>query len=133
MSSSYKKGGVIIAPTDTVWGICCDATHDNVIQKIYEIKQRDLTKPLVCLVSSHDMAQYYTGTVRGNLLKHLRQTHRPITVVYTQCSHISQHACSHDGSIALRIVNHGFIHDLCRLFGVAIVAISANFSGYPTP
>ena len=144
-----QKGGVILYPTDTVWGIGCDATNAEAVAKVYKIKQRDDSKALICLVDSDARMQRYfrnVPEVAWQLIDSLtgEQEHcetvashgscppvRPTTIILDGAINLAPNLIAEDGSIGIRITNEPFSKELCYRFQKAIVSTSANISGEP--
>ena len=130
-----RKGGIILYPTDTVWGIGCDATNPEAVEKVYKLKQRQDSKALICLVDSDARLQRYVRNVpevAWQLIDSLKDSgHRPTTIILDGAVNLAPNLIADDGSIALRITNEPFSHELCYRFQKAIVSTSANFSGEP--
>ena len=130
-----RKGGVILYPTDTVWGICCDATNAEAVKRVYEIKQRDDSKALICLVDSDARLQRYVRNVPDvawQLIDSLQESDaRPTTLILDGAINLAPNLIAEDGSIALRITQEPFSKELCYRFQKAIVSTSANISGEP--
>lgn len=130
--SHLEKGNIILCPTDTIWGISCDALNFEAIEKIYTIKKRDKSKSLVVLVSSVEMLKNYIAEIPKNLESFLNQQKKPTTIVYPSVTGISKNVISENSSIAIRIVKHSFAHKLIDKYNKPIVSTSANFSGKET-
>ena len=128
-----EKGNSLLYPTDTVWGIGCDATNELAVSKIYAIKQREESKSLIVLVSSVEMLQKYVDDVSNKLIDFINQQTRPTTIIYKNPENLAINTIAKDGTIAIRIVTSGFVHDLIQDFGKPIVSTSANISGEVTP
>lgn len=126
-----KNGGVILYPTDTVWGIGCDATNPEAVAKVYKIKQRDDSKALICLVDSDARLQRYVRNVPNVAWDLLDAAVKPTTVILDNAVNLAPNLIAEDGSIALRITKEPFSNELCRRFQKAIVSTSANISGQP--
>ena len=138
-----RKGGVILYPTDTVWGIGCDATNAEAVAKVYQIKQRDDSKALICLVDSDARMQRYVRNVPDvawQLIDSLQDTNtqppspntcRPTTLILDGAINLAPNLIAEDGSIGIRITNEPFSKELCYRFQKAIVSTSANISGEP--
>ena len=144
-----RKGGVILYPTDTVWGIGCDATNAEAVKRVYDIKQRDDSKALICLVDSDNRLQRYVRNVPDvawQLIDSLKtpseggkETSKnradvggsPITLILDGAVNLAPNLIAEDGSIALRITQEAFSKELCYRFQKAIVSTSANISGEP--
>lgn len=129
-----RAGGVIAYPTDTVWGIGCDASCSEAVRRVFEIKHRADSKALITLVSDEEMlGRYITDSVSDICRNVVADSKRPVTVVYPGGVNVAPELLADDGSIGIRIVRHGFASDLCRQLGGAVVSTSANISGQPTP
>ncbi len=156
---TMRRGGVILYPTDTVWGIGCDATNVEAVKRVYQIKQRDDSKALICLVDSDARLQRYFRTIPdvawqlidslqtpgdGSFLfdSNLAQTdqtkknrprvfEKPTTLVLDGAINLAENLIAEDGSIGIRITNEPFSKELCFRFQKAIVSTSANISGEP--
>lgn len=126
-----KNGGVILYPTDTVWGIGCDATNAEAIAKVYAIKKRDDSKALICLVDSDARLQRYVRQVPNIAWDLIDAAVKPTTIILDGAVNLAPNLIADDGSIALRITNEPFSHQLCYRFQKAIVSTSANISGEP--
>ena len=126
-----REGGVILYPTDTVWGIGCDATNAKAVAKVYDIKHRDDSKALICLVDSDARLQRYVRNVPAVAWELLDAAIKPTTVILDNATNLAPNLIAEDGSIALRITREAFSHELCYRFQKAIVSTSANISGEP--
>ncbi len=129
---TMRKGGVILYPTDTVWGIGCDATNAEAVAKVYKIKKRDDSKALICLVDSDARLQRYVRNVPEVAWQLLDCADKPTTVILDGAVNLAPNLIADDGSIALRITSEPFSKELCYRFQKAIVSTSANISGEPT-
>ena len=127
-----RKGGVILYPTDTVWGIGCDATNAKAVARVYEIKKRADSKALICLVDSDARLQRYVKKVPNVAWELLDCADKPTTVILDGAVNLAPNLIAEDGSIALRITQEAFSKELCYRFQKAIVSTSANISGEPT-
>ena len=129
------KGGVILYPTDTVWGIGCDATNAEAVKRVYEIKQRDDSKALICLVDSDARMQRYfrhVPDVAWQLIDSLKEGDaKPTTLILDGAINLAENLIAEDGSVGMRITNEPFSKELCYRFQKAIVSTSANISGEP--
>ncbi|MBT4478359.1 MAG: Sua5/YciO/YrdC/YwlC family protein [Flavobacteriales bacterium] len=123
-----QDGGVILYPTDTIWGLGCDATNPDAIQKIYNIKQRKESKALITLVSDKKMLKKLTDSVPDTDI-----TSDPTTVIYQNIEGLSDNLLAEDGTAAIRIVQDDVCKQLIEIFGKAIVSTSANISGTKSP
>jgi len=126
-----KKGGVILYPTDTVWGIGCDATNADAVAKVYAIKHRDDSKALICLVDSDARIQRYARNVPEVAWDLLELAEKPTTVILDNAVNLAPNLIAEDGSIAMRITRESFSKELCYRFQKPIVSTSANISGEP--
>ncbi len=130
-----RRGGVILYPTDTVWGIGCDATNPEAVRRVYDIKQRDDSKALICLVDSDARLQRYVRQVPDvawQLIDSLKDSDaKPTTIILDGAVNLAPNLIAEDGSIALRITNEPFSRELCYRFQKALVSTSANISGQP--
>ena len=132
---TMRKGGVILYPTDTVWGIGCDATNTEAVKRVYEIKQREDSKALICLVDSDARMQRYfrnVPDVAWQLVDGLKDSDaKPTTLVLDGAINLAENLIAEDGSVGMRITNEPFSKELCYRFQKAIVSTSANISGEP--
>ena len=132
---TMRKGGVILYPTDTVWGIGCDATNIEAVKRVYAIKQRDDSKALICLVDSDARMQRYfrnVPEVAWQLIDGLKDSDaRPTTLILDGAINLAENLIAEDGSVGMRITNEPFSKELCYRFQKAIVSTSANISGKP--
>ena len=126
-----RKGGVILYPTDTVWGIGCDATNEEAVRKVYGIKQRDDSKALICLVDSDARLQRYVRDVPDVAWQIIDCCDRPTTLILDGAVNLAPNLIAEDGSIGIRITQEPFSKELCYRFQKAIVSTSANISGEP--
>lgn len=126
-----KKGGVILYPTDTVWGIGCDATNADAVAKVYAIKHRDDSKALICLVDSDARIQRYVRNVPEVAWDLLELAEKPTTVILDNAVNLAPNLIAEDGSIAMRRTRESFSKELCYRFQKPIVSTSANISGEP--
>jgi L-threonylcarbamoyladenylate synthase len=126
-----RKGGVILYPTDTVWGIGCDATNEEAVKKVYQIKQRDDSKSLICLVDSDARLQRYVRNVPEVAWQLIDCMDKPTTLILDGAVNLAQNLIGEDGSIGIRITQEPFSKELCFRFQKAIVSTSANISGEP--
>ena len=128
---TMRKGGVILYPTDTVWGIGCDATNPEAVAKVYKIKHRDDSKALICLVDSDSRLQRYVRNVPNVAWDIFELSEKPTTVILDDAVNLAPNLIAEDGSIAMRITKETFSKELCYRFQKAIVSTSANISGEP--
>ncbi|GAB3197395.1 L-threonylcarbamoyladenylate synthase [Pontibacter aydingkolensis] len=125
-------GNVILYPTDTVWGIGCDAENAEAVKKIYKIKEREESKSMILLVADLDMLKHYVEKVPADLEKLIEEQERPTTYVLSGATNLPKEVQSEDGSIAVRITKDEFSHRLVRQIGRPLVSTSANISGEGT-
>ena len=128
-----RKGCVILYPTDTIWGIGCDATNAEAVAKVYAIKKRDDSKALICLVDSDARLQRYVLRVPNVAWDVMELATKPTTVVLDQAVNLAPNLIAEDGSIAMRITQEAFSHELCYRFQKPVVSTSANVSGEEAP
>lgn len=128
-----KRGGLILYPTDTVWGIGCDSTHPEAIERIYKLKQRSDSKSLICLVSDFKMLQQYVEDVPEVAYDILKYAAKPTTIIYDEPIRVAENLIADDNTLALRVCRNKFCNFLLKKFKRPIVSTSANISGKPTP
>lgn len=126
-----RKGGVILYPTDTVWGIGCDATNEEAVKKVYDIKRRSDRKAMICLVDSDARLQRYVRKVPNVAWELLDIVVKPTTVILDGAVNLAPSLIAEDGSVAIRITQESFSKELCFRFQKALVSTSANISGEP--
>ncbi|MCF8274996.1 MAG: threonylcarbamoyl-AMP synthase [Flavobacteriaceae bacterium] len=130
---TLKEGGLILYPTDTVWGIGCDATNMDAVENVFKLKQRHDSKALICLVADDRMLQKYVKKIPDVAFDIFNVSEEPITLIYDDAQNLAKNLIADDNSIAIRIPNDDFCFQLLRRFNGAIVSTSANLSGQPTP
>lgn len=128
-----QKGGVIVYPTDTIWGIGCDATRADSVEKIYQIKKRDPGKSMLILVSDLNMAERYVAELPDAALDLFQVADQPLTLILDQAINLADNLPAPDGSIGIRIPDDPFCQALIRRFRKPIVSTSANFTGEKSP
>ena len=128
-----KSGGLILYPTDTVWGIGCDATNQKAVEKIYTLKKRDDEKAMIVLVADERDIMQHVAAPDLSLFNYLEKTTKPTTVVYEGALGFADNLVGKDGSIAIRICTEEFCRHLLKRFRKPIVSTSANISGVPAP
>lgn len=126
-------GGVILYPTDTIWGIGCDACNPEAVRRVYEIKQRADNKALIVLVDSEPKVEFYVRDVPEVAWDLMEVADRPLTLVLDGARNLAPNLLGEDGSIGIRVTAEPFSRDLCMRFKRAIVSTSANVSGAPAP
>ena len=125
-----REGGVILYPTDTIWGIGCDATNEDAVRRVYEIKQRQDSKAMLVLVDSSVKVDFYVPEVAWDLID---LADKPLTIIYSGARNLAANLLAEDGSVGIRVTNEDFSKRLCQQFRKAIVSTSANISGQPSP
>ncbi len=138
MDVAYTKdilqaGGILLYPTDTIWGLGCDACNADAVSAIYRLKNRSEDHSFIVLVDSLEMLKNYVETLPANIESILNSEQRPLTIIYPKARNLASNVIAQDGSIAIRIPNHAFCKELIRAFGKPIVSTSANISGEPAP
>lgn len=126
-------GGLILYPTDTIWGIGCDATNEAAVKKVYELKKRVDSKALITLLDAPVKLEYYIDGVPEIAWDLIELADKPLTIIYDNARNLASNLIAEDGSVAIRITNERFSHELCKRFRKAIVSTSANISGQPSP
>ncbi|MFD1294333.1 L-threonylcarbamoyladenylate synthase [Lutibacter holmesii] len=124
---------VLLYPTDTVWGIGCDATSTKTVAKVFEIKQRSESKSLIILVDGIQMLQHYIPSISEELLNLLKNSKNPTTIIYNNPVGLAKNVVASDNTVAIRIPQNDFCKQLITAFGKPIVSTSANISGENTP
>lgn len=137
-----REGGVIVYPTDTVWGIGCDATNAEAVKKIYALKQREDSKSMLVLLDSAAKLDYYVDVPEtASLLLDVtnegvneltNEGEKPMTIIYPNARHLAENIVAEDGSIGIRITSEPFSKALCAQLKRPLVSTSANISGHPT-
>ncbi len=128
---TLRNGGIILYPTDTVWGIGCDATNLEAVKKVYEIKHRDDSKALICLVDSDARLQRYVRNVPDVAWDIFELATKPTTIILDDAVNLAPNLIAEDGTIAMRITQEPFSKELCYRFQKPLVSTSANISGEP--
>lgn len=132
-AKALRDGQIILYPTDTVWGLGCDATSDSAVQRIFDLKQRSEAKSLIILVSDEDMLCKYVREIPRMALQLLEINDKPMTIIYPEGIGLSPKVIAEDGSVAIRIPQNDFCREMIRSFGRPVVSTSANVSGDETP
>lgn len=127
-----RKGGVILYPTDTIWGIGCDATNAEAVKRVYEIKKRADSKALICLVDSESRLCRYVRNVADVTWDMIELSTKPLTVIFDNATGLAENLLAEDGSVGIRVTREEFSKELCYRFQKPIVSTSANISGEPT-
>ena len=130
-----REGGIIVYPTDTVWGIGCDATNEEAVAKIYALKHREDSKSMLVLLDSAAKLNYYVDIpeAAGILLDSINGLTSPLTLIYPNARHLAGNLVAQDGSVGIRITNEPFSHALCAQLKKPLVSTSANITGHPAP
>ena len=128
-----NRGGVILYPTDTVWGIGCDATNSAAVEHIYTIKRRNEARSMLTLVDSFDMLAKYVQDIPDIAKKLHEEAVKPLSIIYPGAKNLAVNLIADDNSIGVRIVRDTFCQQLIKVFGKPIVSTSANISGKPAP
>lgn len=127
------KGGLILYPTDTIWGIGCDATNEEAVQKVYELKKRVDSKALIVMVDTTAKLDFYVEEVPDLAVDLIEMSEKPMTVIYDKGRNIASNLLADDGSLAIRVTEETFSKELCKRFRKALVSTSANISGTKAP
>ena len=127
-----KNGGLILYPTDTIWGIGCDATNYDAVERIFQIKKRDSNKSMIVLMKDYNELKDYLKILPQIDFEQFKNEIRPITVIYQHAINLAENVIAKDGSIAIRIPKDDFCNELIKSIGVPLVSTSANFSGEPS-
>ena len=130
---TLREGGIILYPTDTIWGIGCDATDENAVENIFRIKQRKESKSLIILVNGDIMLQRYVRNIPDIVFELIGVSDKPLTIIYPEGKNLAPGVCSEDGSIGIRICTDDFCSELISQFRKPIVSTSANISGSQSP
>lgn len=128
-----NQGGVILYPTDTIWGIGCDATQAEAVRRVFEIKRREEAKALISLVDSEAKVQFYVRDVPDVAWDLMELSERPLTIIYDGARNLASNLLAADGSAAIRVTREAFSRELCMRMRRAVVSTSANVSGAPAP
>ncbi|CAM3433693.1 L-threonylcarbamoyladenylate synthase [Aequorivita lipolytica] len=128
-----KKGGLILYPTDTVWGIGCDATNPDAVDKVFKLKQRSDEKSLICLVHDFRMLNEYVENVPEVAYDILKYAKKPTSIIYDDPIRVAENIIAEDNSLAIRVTKDEFCKKLIQKFRRPLVSTSANISGEKTP
>lgn len=128
-----QKGGIILYPTDTIWGIGCDACNEDAVKKVYAIKNRNDSKSMLVLMENVALLDRYVNEVPEIAFDLIELTDKPLTIVYDGAKNLAGNLVAEDGSIGIRITTEAFSSELIRRFKRPIVSTSANRSGNPSP
>lgn len=130
---TLRRGGIILYPTDTIWGIGCDASNEEAVKRIFQLKRREDSKAMICLVDSADRMQRYLRRVPDVAWDLVEFAEKPLTLILDGASGLAPSLIAEDGSVGLRVTKENISHELCYRFQKAIVSTSANISGEPSP
>lgn len=130
---TLRNGGVILYPTDTIWGLGCDATNPSAVEKIFNIKSRSLSKSMIVLVDGERMLERYVNDIPEISYELTAVSDTPLTVIYPNGRNLAPGVCSEDGSVGIRICKDEFCSELITRFRKPIISTSANLSGRPSP
>lgn len=128
-----NKGGVVLYPTDTIWGIGCDATNEEAVKRVFEIKHRNDAKALITLIDSEAKLEAYVSEVPEVAWQLIEVAERPLTIIYDGARNLAPNLMAEDGSVGIRITREEFSRNLCMRMRRPIVSTSANISGEPSP
>ena len=128
-----KEGGVILYPTDTIWGIGCDATNEKAVERVYQIKQRSDSKSLIVLAANFDMVCRYIKQIPEIAISLVEVNDKPMTIIYPGAMGLAKNVIAQDGTVGIRIPDNEFCNKLISRFHKPIVSTSANISGEPSP
>lgn len=132
-AETLRRGGVILYPTDTVWGLGCDATNADAVRRVYDIKRRADSKALIILLGDRRDLYRYVDEVPDVAMELLDISVRPTTVIYDKGINLAENVTAADGSVAIRVSSDIYCRQLCRALRRPLVSTSANISGQPTP
>lgn len=128
-----RSGGIILYPTDTIWGIGCDACREEAVEKVIQLKGRSADKSLIVLLDHPGKLSAYLQEVPEVAYDLIEYTNKPLTIVYDQARNLAPNVLAEDGSVGIRIIEHAFCQQLIQQFRKPIVSTSANLSGSPSP
>lgn len=128
-----SKGGVILYPTDTIWGIGCDATNDEAVKRVFDIKRRADGKALIVMVDTPVKIDFYVDAPPAVAFELIEVSDKPLTIVYPRGRNLSTLLLAEDGSVGIRVTSESFSNALCRKYRKAIVSTSSNISGEKSP
>ncbi len=131
--NTLRDGGVILYPTDTIWGLGCDPSNREAVKKIFSIKQREDSKSLILLASDLIMVERYVKAIPDAAYNILNVSDKPITIIYPEGRNLAEGICSSDGSVGIRICEESFCSELIKRFRKPLVSTSANISGEAPP
>lgn len=130
---TLKSGGLILYPTDTIWGIGCDATNETAVAKIFALKKRSNAKSMIILLAEEKDLLIYVLEPDLRIFDYIKGVHKPTTVIYENARGLASNLISENGTIGIRIINDPFCKQLVSQFQKPVVSTSANITGYPSP
>lgn len=130
---TLRSGGIILYPTDTIWGVGCDATNPEAVEKVYALKGRSKDKSLIILLENDNRLASYVNEIPDVAYQLIELSEKPLTIVYSKAKNLAPNLIAEDGTIGIRIVKHHFCVQLIQRFKKPIVSTSANLSGAPSP
>ena len=130
---TLRKGGLILYPTDTIWGIGCDASNEDAVRRIFQLKQLEDSKAMICLVDSANRMQRYLRQVPDVAWDLVEFAEKPLTLILDGAVNLAPSLIAEDGSVGIRVTRENISHELCYRYERAIVSTSANISGAPSP
>ncbi len=128
-----RDGGVILYPTDTIWGLGCDASNQDAVKRIFSIKQRSDSKSMLVLIDSDAKLNYYVEEIPDVAYDLMDLSEKPLTIIYDGARRLAPQLIAEDGSVGIRVTKEAFSRDLCARMRGAVVSTSANISGQPSP
>ena len=128
-----REGGIILYPTDTIWGIGCDASNEKAVERIYKLKQRADSKSMLLLASRPEMIQFYVDELNDTAYDLFDLTTEPLTIILDDAKNLAKNLIADDGSIGFRVTNEEFSHKMIQQFKMPVVSTSANISGQASP
>ena len=131
--NTLRQGGVLLYPTDTIWGLGCDPTNESAVNRIFQLKSRGENKSLIILADSISMIERYVTDIPEIVYELAEVSDTPLTIIYPKGKSLATGVCSADGSVAIRICMDEFCSELISRFRKPIVSTSANLSGSPSP
>ena len=131
--NALNKGGLILYPTDTVWGLGCDATDAEAVGKIYALKKRQDGKSMIVLLADENELLKYVAQPYPKIFDYIKGVHKPTTFIYEGGINLAANMIQENGTVGIRLTKDPFCKQLIRRFGKALVSTSANISGYPAP
>ena len=128
-----KNGGIILYPTDTIWGLGCDATNEDAVKRIFQIKQREDSKSMLVLTDNEAKIERLVEKVPDVAWDLIKLSETPLTIIYSGAKNLAKNLIAQDGSVGIRVTKEDFSKKLCERFRLPVVSTSANVSGQPSP